>query len=166
MSSIKISCLRTIIHVTFSFGTNCPKLFPSNMARAVYPPSPHIVQNSRELSVKGASHRRISADCPWLAAPAVLFSGGAAGVYPPEPHPFPWLGKGGGIGLNMNGGLLMNFTNSPYERMMKEIPHKEAPASQKAPEGTPCSGCPYWQGIACVFCYREHLKKQGWCVNI
>ena len=26
----------------------------------------------------------------------------------------------------------MNFTNSPYERMMKEIPHKEAPASQKA----------------------------------
>ena len=47
-----------------SFGTNCPKLFPSNMARAVYPPSPHIVQNSRELSVKGASHRRISADCP------------------------------------------------------------------------------------------------------
>ncbi|EHM54334.1 hypothetical protein HMPREF0372_00604 [Flavonifractor plautii ATCC 29863] len=25
------------------------------MARVVYPPSPHIVQNSRELSVKGAS---------------------------------------------------------------------------------------------------------------
>ena len=60
----------------------------------------------------------------------------------------------------------MIFTNSPYERMMKEIPHKEAPASQKAPEGTPCSGCPYWQGIACVFCYREHLKKQGRCVDI
>jgi hypothetical protein len=69
--------------------------------------------------------------------------------------------RAGGIGLNITGGLLMIFTNSPYERMMKEIPHKEAPASQKAPEGTPCSGCPYWQGIACVFCYREHLKKQG-----
>jgi len=55
----------------------------------------------------------------------------------------------------------MNFTNSPYERMMKEIPHKEAPAPQKAPEGTPCAGCSYWRGIMCVFCYREHLKKQG-----
>ena len=34
----------------------------------------------------------------------------------------------------------MRFTNSPYERMMKEIPHKEAPAPQKAPEETPCAG--------------------------
>ena len=55
----------------------------------------------------------------------------------------------------------MNFTNSPYERMMKEVPHKEAPAPQKAPEGTPCTGCPYWRGIACVFCYRDHFKKQS-----
>ena len=60
----------------------------------------------------------------------------------------------------------MNFTNSPYERMMKEIPHPEAPAPQKAPEGTPCAGCPYWRGIGCRFCYREHLKKQGRCVDI
>ena len=55
----------------------------------------------------------------------------------------------------------MNFTNTPYERMMKEIPHPEVPAPQKAPEGTPCAGCPYWWEIGCVFCYREHLKKQG-----
>jgi len=55
----------------------------------------------------------------------------------------------------------MNFTNSPYERMMKEIHHPETPAPQKAPEGSPCAGCPYWQGIVCVFCYRKHLKKQG-----
>ena len=55
----------------------------------------------------------------------------------------------------------MNFTNSPYERMMKEIPHKDIPAPQKAPEGTPCAGCSYWRGIGCVFCYREHLKKQS-----
>ena len=91
----------------------------------------------------------------------MLFLGGAAGVYPPEPHPFSRLGKGGGIGLNVNGGLLMNFTNSPYERMMKELPHKEAPAPQKAPDETPCAGCPYWRGIGCVFCYRENLKKQS-----
>lgn len=55
----------------------------------------------------------------------------------------------------------MNFTNSPYERMMKETPHPETPAPQKAPEGTPCAGCPYWKGIGCLFCYREHLKKAG-----
>ena len=55
----------------------------------------------------------------------------------------------------------MNFTNSPCERMMKEIPHPETPAPQKAPEGTPCAGCPYWRGIGCVFCYREGIKKQG-----
>lgn len=55
----------------------------------------------------------------------------------------------------------MNFTNNPYERMMKEIPHKDIPAPQKAPEGTPCAGCPYWREIACVFCYQERLKKQS-----
>ena len=74
---------------------------------------------------------------------------------------FPMTGKGRGIGLNINGGLLMNFTNSPFERMMKEIPHKDIPAPQKAPEGTPCVGCPYWREIACVFCYQERLKKQS-----
>ena len=55
----------------------------------------------------------------------------------------------------------MNFTNSPYERMMKERPHPEVPAPRKAPEGMPCAGCPYWRGIGCVFCYREYLKRQG-----
>mgnify|MGYP006967684488 FL=1 len=55
----------------------------------------------------------------------------------------------------------MNFTNSPYERMMKEIPHAETPTPQKAPERSPCARCPYWRGIACVFCYWERLKKQG-----
>lgn len=28
----------------------------------------------------------------------------------------------------------MNFTTSPYERMMKEVPHYEKPAPQKAQE--------------------------------
>lgn len=55
----------------------------------------------------------------------------------------------------------MNFTNSPYEHVMKEVPHTEMPAPHKAPEGTLCAGCPYWREIACVFCYQEHLKKQG-----
>lgn len=31
--------------------------------------------------------------------------------------------------------LNINFTNSPYERMMKEVPHYEKPAPKKAPQG-------------------------------
>lgn len=54
----------------------------------------------------------------------------------------------------------MNFTNSPYERMMKEVPHYEKSAPQKAPEGSPCAGYPYWQGITCVFCHWKYLKER------
>ncbi len=55
----------------------------------------------------------------------------------------------------------MNFTNSHYERMMKEVPHYEKPALQKAPKGSPCAECPYWRGIVCVFCYQKHRKEQS-----
>ena len=55
----------------------------------------------------------------------------------------------------------MNFTNSPYERMMKEVPYYEKPAPQKAPEGLPYAGCPYWRGITCVFCYWKYFKEQS-----
>ena len=55
----------------------------------------------------------------------------------------------------------MNFTNSPYERMMKEFPRYEKPAPRKAPEGSPCAGCPYWREISCVFCYWKYFKEQS-----
>ncbi|MDO5399893.1 MAG: hypothetical protein Q4F17_02790 [Eubacteriales bacterium] len=55
----------------------------------------------------------------------------------------------------------MNFTNSPYEKMMKEQPKgRKNTALPKAPIGTPCKECPYWRGIACIFCFKEHLKKR------
>lgn len=136
------------------------------MALVVYPPSPHIVQNSRELSVKGAQHRRFCGGLPLTGGTGCSISRRRGGGISSRAASFPMTGKGRGIGLNINGGLLMNFTNSPYERMMKEIPHKDIPAPQKAPEGTPCAGCPYWREIACVFCYQERLKKQSWCVDI
>lgn len=53
----------------------------------------------------------------------------------------------------------MNFTDSPYERLMKQPPRYEAPAPANAPEGSPCAGCSYWRGIVCVSCYRELLKQ-------
>lgn len=55
----------------------------------------------------------------------------------------------------------MNFTNSPYETMMKRPSHIQPPATSKAPKGSRCHGCPYWRGIACVPCYRELLGKPG-----
>ncbi len=55
----------------------------------------------------------------------------------------------------------MNFTNNPYERMMKEPPHYEKPTPPKAPEGSPCAGCPYWRGIVCVICFRKYLNNEG-----
>lgn len=56
----------------------------------------------------------------------------------------------------------MNFTNSPYERMMKQRPPQSgAPAFPKAPGGSRCHGCAYWRGIACVSCYRELLGGQA-----
>lgn len=51
----------------------------------------------------------------------------------------------------------MRFTNSPYEKMMQEIPRYERPEPSKAAADSPCHGCPYWRGIACVSCYRELL---------
>ena len=52
----------------------------------------------------------------------------------------------------------MNFTNSPYETMMKRPSHIQPPATPKAPKGSRCDGCPYWRGIACMSCYRDWHK--------
>ena len=52
----------------------------------------------------------------------------------------------------------MNFTNNPFEKMMKRPPRQQSPSAAKPPRGSRCSGCPYWRGIGCVSCYRELLK--------
>lgn len=53
----------------------------------------------------------------------------------------------------------MNFTNSPFERIMKEKPRPQAPTVNQPPKGSACRGCSYWRGIGCVTCYRELLKS-------
>ena len=53
----------------------------------------------------------------------------------------------------------MNFTNSPYETMMKAVPYP-APGHAQGPQGSRCDGCPYWRGIACMSCYRDLLKPR------
>ena len=52
----------------------------------------------------------------------------------------------------------MNFTNSPFERMMKERPRPQAPAVSRPPKCSACRGCAYWRDIRCVSCYKELLQ--------
>ncbi len=54
----------------------------------------------------------------------------------------------------------MRFTDSPYEKLMQELPRPKSPAPMQAPKGTRCHGCPYWRGIGCVSCYRDLLKPE------
>lgn len=63
----------------------------------------------------------------------------------------------------------MNFTNNPYEKMMKQKPRPLAPSIPKAPKGSQCSGCPYWRGIGCVLlpgAFENPCREvMGWPVN-
>lgn len=56
----------------------------------------------------------------------------------------------------------MNFTGSPYEKMMKEKPRPGRPAPPcKPPKGSPCWDCSYWNGSVCVgVCYRDLIFSQ------
>ena len=40
----------------------------------------------------------------------------------------------------------MNFTSSPFERMMKEKPRPQAPAKNRPPRGSACYGWGVWRG--------------------
>jgi hypothetical protein len=53
----------------------------------------------------------------------------------------------------------MNFTNSPFERIMKEVPRPCRGAVRKPPAG--CRNCDYWNGVACLgVCYRDLLVSR------
>lgn len=58
----------------------------------------------------------------------------------------------------------MYFTDSPYERMMKQIP-KGGPIPGEGPpplpEGHPCHGCCYAANGPCIgYCLKELMKKE------
>lgn len=54
------------------------------------------------------------------------------------------------------------FTDSPYEKMMMQVPDGRRAAVQPPPtfpSGHPCHGCPYGRGAPCIgICYRELLR--------
>ena len=51
----------------------------------------------------------------------------------------------------------MRFTNSPFEKMMKQKPAPGTVYPQSA-QGLPVLRVPYWRGIGCVSCYRELMR--------
>ena len=53
----------------------------------------------------------------------------------------------------------MNFTNNHLEREMRCKPRQEQPDPAPAPRGSRCTGCPYWQGVRCMTCFRALLRR-------
>lgn len=50
----------------------------------------------------------------------------------------------------------MNFTDSPFERMMKQVPRQPRHVPEKPRPGTRCAVCSFWNGAVCMgVCYRE-----------
>lgn len=56
----------------------------------------------------------------------------------------------------------MNFTNSPYEKMMKQVPRPPHPCPvRKPPRGSPCRDCRFWNGSVCVgLCHRDLIVER------
>lgn len=57
----------------------------------------------------------------------------------------------------------MNFTDSPFERMMKQTPrYAPAPPVRKPPEASVCRNCGYWNGAVCVgTCIRKLTENSA-----
>ena len=53
----------------------------------------------------------------------------------------------------------MNFTDSPFEREIKEKPYPKDAVTLSPPDNGKCRKCPYWRGIRCVSCYRDLMCK-------
>ena len=59
---------------------------------------------------------------------------------------------------------MIRFTDSPYERMMTQVPTetREAHGPPARPPGHPCYGCPYGRDAPCIgICYKKLLKGSG-----
>ena len=57
---------------------------------------------------------------------------------------------------------MTRFTNSPYERMMTQVPTetREAHGPPAYPPGHPCHGCSYGRHAPCLgICYRKLMKR-------
>ncbi len=57
---------------------------------------------------------------------------------------------------------MTHFTDSPFERLMKQKPRqRQEQLSPVLPKTHPCHGCSYLQGNCCTgVCYRELILPQ------
>lgn len=56
---------------------------------------------------------------------------------------------------------MMNFTNNPMEKLMKQRPRGGYEKAHCPPPNSPCRGCSFWQGAACIgVCYKKLLFPQ------
>lgn len=58
---------------------------------------------------------------------------------------------------------MTRFTDSPYERLMTQVPPgRETPRFPARPPGHPCHGCPYGRDAPCVgICYKKLMEKRS-----
>ena len=58
---------------------------------------------------------------------------------------------------------MYNFTDSPFEKMMKQRPSGCREPVAAPPPDSPCRGCTIWRGMACLgMCHRKtHPAKEG-----
>lgn len=47
---------------------------------------------------------------------------------------------------------MYNFTDSPFEKMMKQRPPGYREPVAAPPPDSPCRGCTIWQGMTCLAC--------------
>ncbi len=56
---------------------------------------------------------------------------------------------------------MYNFTDSPFEKMMKQRPRSGHEKAHCPSAGSLCRGCSFWQGAACIgVCYQKLLFPQ------
>ena len=58
---------------------------------------------------------------------------------------------------------MMRFTDSPYERLMTQVPagRKGPPPPPVRPPSHPCEGCPYGKNALCIgVCLRELMRRR------
>lgn len=56
------------------------------------------------------------------------------------------------------------FTDSPYEKMMTQVPteQREATGPPAFPPGHPCLGCSYGRDVPCLgVCYRKLMGRSN-----
>ena len=59
---------------------------------------------------------------------------------------------------------MTRFTDSPYERLMTQIPNERRAAENPPPAfppGHPCRGCPYGRNTPCLgVCFRKLIRRE------